>query len=244
MTLDNRLIGLLREVKSVVVVTGSGVSAESGIPTFRGEDGLWRQYRAEELATAGAFLADPTLVWEWYDSRRELIAKAEPNPAHDVVARMEKHFPSFLLVTQNVDGLHRKAGNDKIVEIHGNIWRVRCMEEHKEFYLHEVPLKAIPPKCDCGALLRPAVVWFGESLPVEGMNKALEYIKKCEALITVGTSGLVHPVASFPMLARSVGGTVIEINKDETPNTAISDFSIRGLAGEILPELWDAVTKS
>lgn len=242
MKFDSTLIELLQNVKSVVIVTGSGVSAESGVPTFRGADGLWKQYRAEELATPGAFFANPKLVWEWYDWRRGIISKAEPNPAHEIVATMEKYYPAFLLVTQNVDGLHRKAGNEKMVEIHGNIWRVRCVEELKESYLYDTPLGSIPPKCDCGALLRPAVIWFGEQLPVDAMNTAMERIQKCELLVTVGTSGVVHPVASFPLLAKSSSAAVVEINVDETPITSISDFSLKGKAGEVLPELWNAVT--
>lgn len=242
MTFEERLIDILKSAKSVVVVTGSGVSAESGVPTFRGEDGLWKQYRAEELATPRAFFSDPVLVWEWYDWRRGIISKAMPNPAHIVIADMEKHYPDFLLVTQNVDGLHILAGSENAVEIHGNIWRVRCIEEQKEFYLYDHPLSDVPPKCDCGALLRPAVVWFGESLPADAINKAAEHIQRCDVLLSVGTSGLVYPVASFPMLAKSGGSTVIEINTDETPITAIADHSLKGKAGEILPRLWKAVS--
>lgn len=242
MVFTDDLINLLRNAKSVVVVTGSGVSAESGVPTFRGEDGLWRQYRAEELATPQAFFSDPVLVWEWYDWRRGVIAEAQPNPAHKIIADMERYYPEFLLITQNVDGLHRKAGNERIVEIHGSIWRVRCVTEHNEHYLYDNPLGDIPPKCECGNLLRPAVVWFGESLPLEGITTATESIQNCEVLMTVGTSGVVYPVASFPMLAKSSGATVIDVNMDVTPITSIADHSLRGKAGEALPKLWETIS--
>jgi NAD-dependent deacetylase len=154
---------------------------------------------------------------------------------------MEDHYLNFLLVTQNVDGLHGKAGNEKTVEIHGNIWRVRCLDESTEHYLYDHPLDPIPPKCECGALLRPAVVWFGEALPVEAITTATEHIQKCDVLMSVGTSGIVYPVASFPMLAKSSGSVIVDINMDETPITPVADYSLKGKAGEILPELWKAV---
>ena len=150
-----KLIAALRQATNIVIVTGSGISAESGIPTFRGEDGLWKKYRAEELATPEAFYSNPELVWEWYDWRRQLIGKAEPNPGHEVIAKMEEHYSNFLLITQNVDGLHRKAGSHNVVEIHGNIWRVRCTDEGKIFYLEANPIGQLPPICDCGCMLRP-----------------------------------------------------------------------------------------
>ncbi len=240
MNFDPSLIEILQDAKSVVVVTGSGISSESGVPTFRGEDGLWKTYRAEELATMQAFISNPELVWEWYDWRRGLISKASPNPAHKIIAEMESRYPEFLLVTQNVDGLHRKAGSKHIVEIHGNIRLVRCMEEGKEFFLEENPLSQLPPTCDCGALLRPAVVWFGEMLPVEALATAQEHIQKADLLITVGTSGVVYPVAHFPMLAKGTGARVIEINMERTPISSIADFTVLGKAGEVLPELWKA----
>ncbi len=243
MKFDAALVNAMKDAKSVVVITGSGVSAESGVPTFRGENGLWRQFRAEELATSDAFSSDPALVWEWYDWRRGIIGRAQPNQAHRTMALMEGQYPSFLLVTQNVDGLHRKAGSRKLVEIHGNIWRVRCTEEGKESFLEENPLKTIPPRCDCGALLRPAVVWFGEQLPADGLNTSLAHIQNCDILMSIGTSGLVYPVASFPDLASSTGAIVVEINMDETPNTLNADYSLKGRAGEILPALWDRVNE-
>jgi NAD-dependent deacetylase len=164
MIFSRKMIERFRRAKSLVVITGAGISAESGIPTFRGADGLWRRYRAEDLATPQAFQRDPRLVWEWYDWRRRLISEKEPNAGHVAIAAMEGLFEEFLLITQNVDGLHRKAGSRKLIEIHGNLWRVRCMGEGTVSSNNEVPLKEIPPRCECGALLRPDVVWFGESL--------------------------------------------------------------------------------
>jgi len=241
MILAHELLEHLKAAGSVVVITGSGISAESGVPTFRGEEGLWKNFRAEELATPQAFHSDPRLVWEWYDWRRSLIGKAKPNPAHEVIAQMEEHYPSFLLITQNVDGLHRKAGSKKLVEIHGNIWQVRCTADSKEYFNYDVPIDSLPPKCECGALLRPSVVWFGESLPVNALNKALEHIQDCDVLLTVGTSGVVHPVAAFPGMAKSYGAKVIELNMEETPISQIADLTLLGKAGEILPEIWNAV---
>ena len=235
------LVKLLRDAGSVVVLTGSGISAESGVPTFRGKEGLWKEFRAEDLATPQAFRSNPKLVWEWYDWRRGIIAKAEPNPGHLTIAEMEKYYPEFLLITQNVDGLHVKAGSKKLVEIHGNIWRVRCTEEGTESYLYDTPLETMPPRCRCGALLRPAVVWFGESMPTEPMNLALEHISGCDLLLSIGTSGMVHPVASFPMMAKSGGARIIEINPEHTPLTSIADHSLRERAGDALPGLWDEV---
>ncbi|MCK4757615.1 MAG: NAD-dependent deacylase [Thermoplasmata archaeon] len=241
MDFDVELIEKLRQASKVVVVTGSGISAESGIPTFRGEDGLWKKYRAEELATPQAFFANPELVWEWYDWRRQLIGKAGPNPGHQIIASMEDYYDDFLLITQNVDGLHGKAGSHNMVEIHGNIWKVKCTEENTEKFLDENPIGQLPPKCECGALLRPAVVWFGESLPVDGLVRADKAIKECDILITVGTSGYVYPVASFPMIAQASRALVIEINLEKTPISQIADYTLLGKSGDVLPALWHKV---
>ena len=241
MIFQEEMLEKLRSASKVVVVTGSGISAESGIPTFRGADGLWKKYRAEELATPQAFNADPKLVWEWYDWRRQLIGKAEPNPGHEIIAKMEKKYQEFLLVTQNVDGLHRKAGSNNMVEIHGNIWRVRCTKEGTISYLEENPISKIPPLCQCGALLRPDVVWFGESLPIEGLVKVEKALRECEILLVAGTSGYVYPVASFPMAAKAAGAMVVEINIEKTPISQIADYTLLGKAGDVLPELGEGI---
>lgn len=230
------LIETLHGMKRVAVLTGAGISAESGIPTFRGKDGLWKKHRAEELATPSAFSENPKLVWEWYDWRRGLIAPKEPNSGHRVLARWEKIFPSFALITQNIDGLHQKADSKNILELHGNIWKLRCMEEGTITENHEAPLEEIPPHCpDCGALLRPHVVWFGEPLPSSILHKAFLLSSSCEIMFVVGTSAIVQPAASLPLTASEAGAKIVEINPDPTPLTSYSDFSFRGKAGEILP---------
>jgi NAD-dependent deacetylase len=234
---SHSMIERLRRAKSVVVITGAGISAESGVPTFRGPDGLWRQYRAEDLATPHAFQRDSRLVWEWYDWRRQLISEKEPNTGHVAIAAMEDFFEEFLLITQNVDGLHRKAGSTKLIEIHGNIWRVRCMAEGRVFLNDQVPLKEIPPRCDCGALIRPDVVWFGEPLSEKDLADSYAVLKGCDCLLVVGTSAVVQPVASFPTIARSGGAFIVEVNVEPTPISGWVDESILGKSGQILPRL-------
>lgn len=235
----DKLRTIINKSTRIVVITGAGVSAESGMPTFRGEDGLWRNYRAEDLATPAAFAADPKLVWEWYDMRRKIIHNCEPNPAHKVIAEMEEYFENFHLITQNVDGLHQRAGNNRITELHGNLWRVRCNEEEgKTFDFFEVPLKDIPPQCECGALIRPDVVWFGESLGPQNIEMANDKAQDCEVILVVGTSGIVYPAASLPFVAKQNGAYFVEVNLEPTPFTALTDYSAHGKAGEILPELW------
>ncbi len=237
------LKNFFKKTTRIVVLTGAGVSAESGMPTFRGEDGWWRNYRAEELATPEAFARDPKLVWEWYDMRRKIIHGCSPNPAHDTIAEMEQYFDNFQLVTQNVDGLHQRAGNTNIIELHGNLWRVRCVKEGKTFEFHEVPLTKIPPTCDCGALIRPDVVWFGESLPSDAMDSAFSAASDSDAIIIVGTSGIVQPAASIPIIGKQNGAYILELNLEPTPFTSFADFSIQGKAGEILPNLWEFIEK-
>lgn len=234
----NDLCELFKKNVRMVVLTGAGISAESGMPTFRGEDGWWRNYRAEELATPEAFARDPKLVWEWYDMRRKIIHDTSPNPGHEIIAEMEQYFDNFQLITQNVDGLHQRAGSKNIIELHGNLWRVRCIEERKVFEFDEVPLTEIPPRCDCGALIRPDVVWFGEMLPREQLDAAFEAAQTCEVMFVVGTSAVVQPAASIPILAKQSGATVIEVNLEPTPLTDLVDYSFPGKAGKILPKLW------
>jgi NAD-dependent deacetylase len=226
------------------VLTGAGVSAESGVPTFRGEGGLWREYRAEELATPGAFERDPRTVWEWYDYRRQIVASKKPNPAHSAIARLERHFPRFLLITQNVDGLHRRAGSGKVVELHGNLFRVRCTAEDTARAFDEVPLSEIPPRCSCGALMRPDVVWFGEALPTDEVEQAFGAARECDLMIVAGTSAVVQPAASLPLVAKQAGKAVIEINPDPTPITPFVDITWRGRAGELLPVVVDALIEA
>jgi NAD-dependent deacetylase len=221
----------------VTVVTGAGISAESGVPTFRGEGGLWRSYRPEELATAEAFHRDPTLVWEWYDWRRRICAGTEPNPGHHAIARLEQALSRFLLVTQNVDGLHARAGSTRLVELHGNIFRARCTRCGAFRHDLSVPLEEVPPTCQCGSLLRPDVVWFGEALPPSALEQAFEASRSCDLMLVVGTSAVVQPAASMPLLAKQAGAAVVEVNPDATPITAFVDLHAEGGAAEILPAL-------
>jgi NAD-dependent deacetylase len=230
------LADILRSKPRIAVLTGAGISAESGIPTFRGQDGLWKQFRAEELATPDAFRRDPGLVWEWYDWRRGIIAAREPHAGHYVLARWEEFFPDLVLITQNVDGLHRKAGSKNILELHGNIWQVRCTEEGTIAENDESPLKEIPPHCpSCGALLRPNVVWFGEALPRETLEKASASCARCDLMFVIGTSAFVQPAASLPFIAAEKGAKIVEINPNPTPLTHFADYSFQAKAGESLP---------
>ncbi len=237
--LTTRLPERLSRARRVAVLTGAGVSAESGVPTFRGADGLWRRYRAEELATPEAFHRDPALVWEWYDWRRQLIARCEPNPAHQAIAELERQSPEFLLITQNVDGLHKRAGSVQMVELHGSLWRVRCQTEGKITEHLEVPLQSLSPRCGCGGLLRPDVVWFGEALPEEALRQAFQAAETSDVFLVVGTSAVVQPAASLPAIARRHGAYVVEVNLEPTGLTPIADESHHGRAGEILPRLLD-----
>ncbi len=231
-----KLAEALSRAKRISVLTGAGISAESGVPTFRGQDGLWRQYRAEALATPEAFERDPALVWEWYDWRRGIISAVAPNPAHFVLASWESFFPRFALVTQNIDGLHAKAGSRNLIELHGNIWKLRCTREHTVSEDFRTPLPRIPPLCPaCGALLRPHVVWFGESLEPEVIAEAFRTSGASEVMLVVGTSAVVYPAASLPAAAAAAGALVAEINPDPTPLTPSLEISIRGKAGEVLP---------
>jgi NAD-dependent deacetylase len=228
---------ILESARRVVVLTGAGVSAESGVPTFRGAEGLWRRYRAEDLATPEAFERDPALVWSWYDWRRQLIARCEPNPAHRAIAALEAGVTGLLLITQNVDGLHRKAGSRNLVELHGSLWRVRCLSDGTITENAETPLASIPPRCVCGGLLRPDVVWFGEPLSTEAIRQAYDAAESCDLMLVVGTSALVQPAASLPTIAKAHGAYVVEVNLDPTPVSPLADESHPGRAGEILPRL-------
>jgi NAD-dependent deacetylase len=232
---------LLDPGKKVVVLTGAGVSAESGVPTFRGKDGLWKTYRAEDLARPDAFAARPELVWEFYNWRRELVGGCEPNAAHRALAVMERQIPNFLLITQNVDGLHARAGSRKLVEMHGSLWRVRCTAcAHARE--ERAPLPPLPECPVCGHLLRPGVVWFGEPLIPGVLKLAVEQLGHADLFISVGTSNLVQPAASFHQLAKDHGALTVEINLEATPNTGLSDFALHGRAGDILPELIAGMT--
>ena len=222
----------------VAVLTGAGISAESGVPTFRGKDGLWKQHKAETLATPEAFERDPKLVWEWYDWRRGLIAAVEPNAGHRVIAGWERLFGEMAVITQNVDGLHAKAGSQNVVELHGNIWKLRCTREGTVEEVRDNPLPHIPPVCpNCGSFLRPHIVWFGESLDPVVLDRATDLSESCQVMFVIGTSAVVHPAASLPYAAARAGAKIIEVNLEPTSLTPHANFFFPGKAGEILPVL-------
>ncbi|HET8721562.1 MAG TPA: NAD-dependent deacylase [Nitrospira sp.] len=223
--------------RSLAVLTGAGISADSGVPTFRGADGLWRNFRAEDLATPEAFERDPRLVWEWYNWRRELIAAKRPNPAHSAVAEFERRCSQFWLITQNVDGLHRTAGSTKLSEIHGNIWKVRCTVCGMVEDNHDVPIAILPSCRHCSGLLRPHIVWFGESLSADDLARCDAALRSCDVLLVIGTSGVVYPAAGFASVAKASGAFVADINPDATPHSDIVDLSLKGRAKEIVPLL-------
>lgn len=231
----------LAQARAVTVLTGSGISADSGVPTFRGADGLWKNFRAEDLATPEAFARDPHLVWEWYNWRRELIASKRPNAAHEALVELEGRLGArtgkFRLITQNVDGLHRTAGSRHVTEIHGNIWRVRCTGCGRVADNREVPIQILPRCGQCQAVLRPHIVWFGEALAEEDLRESDKALESCEVLLIVGTSGLVYPAASFAAVAKAAGAYVVELNLETTPYKDVVDCSIQGRAKDLVPAL-------
>ena len=238
MTIPADLPATLRSARRVTVLTGAGVSAESGVPTFReAQTGLWARFRPEELATPRAFQANPRLVWEWYAWRRELVAGAQPNPAHAALVEFERRVPHFTLITQNVDGLHQRAGSRSVIELHGNIARTKCSAEGTVLARWPTTTE-VPPRCpQCGAFLRPDVVWFEESLPEAALAGAQARSAECDLFLCVGTSAVVHPAAGLPLLALERGATVVEINPQPTPITPRAHFVLAGAAGEVLPRL-------
>jgi NAD-dependent deacetylase len=231
-----RARAVLQQAKRIAALTGAGISAESGVPTFRGTDGLWKQFRAEDLATPQAFARDPELVWEWYSWRRARISEVKPNPGHLALAELEKRRPEFTLITQNVDGLHQQAGSRSVLELHGNIWTLRCTKCTSQWIDRNVSL-AIPPHCECGGIARPGVVWFGENLPAQAWNSAEKAVQSCDVFLVIGTSALVYPAAGLVPLARSYGASIIQINVEPTAVSGLVDYALTGPAGEILPQL-------
>jgi NAD-dependent deacetylase len=240
--MTDRVASWIRAAERVVILTGAGISAESGVPVFRGDGGLWRQFRPEQLATPDAFRRQPELVWEWYSWRRARIAAAEPNAGHRTIACWQRERAGVTLLTQNVDGLHERAGSPDPVELHGNLWRVRCVRTCGYTVLdnaHDPPRTAF--RCPCGAWLRPAVVWFGESLDPATLDGAIAAAERADVLLVVGTSAVVYPVAALPQIARRRRARIVEINVDETALSAEADVVLRGPAGEVLPALQEAM---
>jgi len=222
--------------RRVVVLTGAGISAESGIPTFRGDAGLWRNYRVEDLATPEAFARNPLLVWEWYEWRRSLVREAQPNAAHLAIASL----PDALVVTQNVDGLHHKAGSRDVIELHGNVFRTRCVRE-RTVRDAPAPLGPLPPHCECGALLRPDIVWFGEMLPEGAFERAGRAVRDADLLLVIGTSGVVFPAAGLVSMHR---GLSIEINPNPSAVSSACSYAVAAKAADATPPIVEAIRES
>jgi NAD-dependent deacetylase len=236
------LAARIRDARRVTVMTGAGVSAASGVPTFRGPGGLWRTYRPEDLATPEAFAHDPALVWEWYAWRRGKVASCEPNPAHDVLARWSQRDPEGVrIITQNVDDLHLRAGTRGLIRLHGSLWELKCFNgcAHgtKPWRDDSVPLPERLPRCPhCGGYARPAVVWFGESLERDDVDRASD-ATACDVFLTIGTSAVVYPAAGLARQAQSRGAFTAEMNLEETPASSVVDLAILGAAEEVLPHI-------
>jgi len=236
------LVDALLRARFVAALTGAGISAESGVPTFRdAQTGLWARFDPRELATPEAFARNPKLVWDWYAMRRDMVEHVQPNAGHRALAAIERNVPQFVLATQNVDGLHRRAGSVDIIELHGNITRVKCSREGTQVTGWEEPAEGQPPRCvACGAFLRPDVVWFDEVLPADALARAETAARECDVLLVVGTSAEVYPAAALPHYAQRAGAIVVEINPGRTALTARADFALRGNSGSVLPSLVDA----
>ncbi len=237
MELSDKLLKRLEKAYSVAVLTGAGISAASGVPTFRGKDGIWKKFKPEELANYNAFVKNPKLVWEWYEWRRSLIKNVRPNPAHYALVDLENMYKDFAVITQNVDNLHSLAGSNKVIELHGNIMRNKCIECDKPFEGDFDPGKEIPKCPACKGMIRPDVVWFGENLPENQISAAQELAMRCEVFFSIGTSSLVEPAASLPYMAKGNGAYLVEINIEETPLTGSVNEFFQGSADKILPEL-------
>lgn len=231
------LRNLLSRDIPVSVLTGAGISAESGVPTFRGENGLWKKFKPEELANVDAFLGNPDLVWGWYQHRREVINDVEPNPGHYALAQMEKSISDFTLITQNIDGLHRRSGSENILELHGNIQRNKCINCGRMY--EELPDEASDkvPECECGGMIRPDVVWFGEMLPQRVIQDAFKAAERSGVFFSIGTSAVVQPAASLPVAAKRNGAYLVEVNTEPTVLTYLADEFFEGRSGEILPQI-------
>ena len=237
----------LSQAQQVTVLTGAGVSKESGVPTFRDAlDGLWARYDPQQLATVAAFQRDPKLVWDWYAYRRDSVRQAQPNPGHHALAALERHFPTLTIITQNVDDLHERAGSRDVIHLHGNIAQSKCFDDCQGrptlIDLTQLDDTATPPKCPhCAAFVRPDVVWFGESLPMDALNRAATLSQQADVMLVVGTSGLVTPAATLPEVARAAGAVIIEVNPDDTPLTHLAQIKLSGPSGVMLPRLLEAL---
>jgi NAD-dependent deacetylase len=240
----HEIVKAMKSCRSCVVLTGAGISAESGVPTFRGQEGLWGKFKPEELATMSAFMSNSRLVWEWYNWRRKVIGEVTPNPGHYALRDLEQRFERFTLITQNVDGLHRAAGSENILELHGNIYRNKCSDCNRQFPEDtDIDPDNIPSCPHCGGKIRPDVVWFGEMLNPQVIERAFLESEQTELFFSIGTSAIVHPAASLPFTAKRRGATLIEINPEMTPLTDLADYYVSAKSGEFLPTLVEQLGK-
>lgn len=244
MEIPNELIEELAEAKRIAILTGAGVSAESGIKTFRDTDGLWTKFNPKELANPEGFLNNPDLVWEWYRQRRQIIFNTKPNPGHYAIAKMEKIFPEFTLITQNIDRHHQKAGSEDVVELHGNLVDNHCNDCKKPFFGETALPDGELPKCEsCGGLVRPSVVWFGEILPEDAINRAQTAAYNCDMFFSIGTSAEVFPAANLPIIALRSGAALIEVNPNPTHLSQSAKYCLSEESGLVMPQLVNELEK-
>jgi len=240
MRIPDEAMDALRDARHVCVLTGAGISAESGVPTFRdAQSGLWEKYDPLDLATPEAFLRDPVLIWHWYRWRRELVAKTKPNPGHTALATLAELVPRLTLVTQNVDGLHQRAGSSGVIEFHGNLFADRCFAE--DCAVDCDTDSAVPICPNCGSNVRPGVVWFGEAIPEDALNQSFAAASDCDVFLSIGTSSLIYPAAGLAEVANDCGAVVIEVNPVPTALSAGFDHAIVGNAGEVLPQFLEGL---
>jgi NAD-dependent deacetylase len=236
MKIPDEVINKILNARRIVFFTGAGISAESGIPVFRGKDGIWNKLKPEELANFDAFLKNPGLVWEWYQHRKKIISDCEPNAGHRAIVEMANYIPDVKVITQNIDNLHKRAGSKTVYELHGNIERNYCIK-CKKVYQNIVPLEGKIPKCECGGLIRPDVVWFGEYLPRDQFDASYRASENADIFFIVGTSAIVYPAASLIYTAKESGAVLVEVNIEKTEVTGVVHFSLFGKSGEVLPEV-------
>lgn len=232
----------IRGAEKIVFVTGAGISQESGIPTFRGKDGFWGKYDPMQLATIDAFYENPKLVWEWYEERRRSILKALPNAGHLAIAKLAQ-YKDVVVLTQNIDGLHQKAGSKNVLELHGSIIRIKCTSCSFQSDMKS-DFEALPPKCSCGHILRPDVVWFGEALPQDVWRNAIMHAQSCDVMVIAGTSLVVSPANSLPLYAKQNGATLVEVNPEKTVMSSEMDLSLRHTSASALPRLVELFTRA
>jgi NAD-dependent deacetylase len=232
----------LRHFHRIVFFTGAGISEESGIATYRGHGGIWRQYNYEDYACQRAFERDPENVWDFHDLRRQRVAQCQPNAAHTAIAAIERAKPETRVITQNIDGLHQRAGTRALVELHGSLWRIRCDGEGRTLENHELPLSN--RRCDCGAYWRPDIVWFEDPLPAAALDTAAAWLDTCDVLVAIGTSGVVYPAAALPRIAAQRGIPCVEINREDTAVSSLYTHHVRGSAGAMIGRLWPETAAS